>query len=417
MQKIIIEKPYRFVPPHTGTWWPAILQWSKVYAQYLRRSERVISHECRNVDRLQRSIQAGHGILLTPNHCRTADPLVMGFLAHAARTHVFAMASWHLFNQDRWTGWVIRRMGAFSVFREGIDRQAIDSAIQILTSAQRPLIIFPEGATSHTNDHLHAMLDGVAFIARVAAKKRQKMFDGAKVVVHPVAIKYVVRGDFQRAADELLTQLESRLSWQPQRELPLIDRVMKLGQTLLLLKELEYFGEPRTGSLADRMSALINRLLGPLESHWFGRVQEGPVNGRVKLLRMKIMPEMIQNNLTPEERTRRWRMLADIQLAQQVDSYPPHYLREAPSVERILELIERFEEDFNERRHVLADLHAIIDVDDPIEVSPERVRPSRGREDDSTDSQSLSDPLMSRIESRLQIMLGNLAKESTPFSP
>ena len=52
MQKIIIEKPYRFVSPHYGTWWPAFLQWSNVYALYLRRVERVVSYECRHVDRL-----------------------------------------------------------------------------------------------------------------------------------------------------------------------------------------------------------------------------------------------------------------------------------------------------------------------------------------------------------------------------
>lgn len=417
MQKIIIEKPYRFVPPHYGTWWPAFLQWSNAYAIYLRRVERVVSYECRHVDRLSRSLEAGHGILLTPNHCRTADPLVMGFLARAARTHVFAMASWHLFNQDPWSGWVIRRMGAFSVYREGIDRQAIDTATQILTTAARPLIVFPEGATSHTNDQLHAMLDGVAFIARVAAKKRQKISANAKVVVHPVAIKYVVRGDFREAADALLTKLESRLSWQPQRELPIIDRVTKLGRTLLMLKELEYFGETREGTLAERMQALINRLLEPLEMHWLGRTQNGSVNMRVKALRMKIMPEMVQNQLDADERDRRWRMLADLQLAQQVACYPPRYLQPAPSVERLVEMIERFEADFNERSHVLADLHAIIDVDEPIEVSAERVRSPRAREQQDSGSESTSDPLMGQIETRLQAMLANLAGESTPYSP
>ena len=118
-------------------------------------------------------------------------------------------------------------------------------------------------------------------------------------------------------ADELLTKLESRLSWQPQRELSIIDRVMKLGRTLLMLKELEYFGEAREGTLAERMQALINRLLEPLEMHWLGRTQTGFVNARVKALRMKIMPEMVQNHLDAQERDRRWRMLADLQLAQQ----------------------------------------------------------------------------------------------------
>ena len=71
-------------------------------------------------------------------------------------------------------------MGAFSVNREGVDRQSINVAIDLLAQAKRPLVIFPEGATSRTADYLHALLDGVAFIARAAAKKRSKQEPAGK---------------------------------------------------------------------------------------------------------------------------------------------------------------------------------------------------------------------------------------------
>ena len=84
------------------------------------------------------------------------------------------MASWHLFQRGWFNSWAIRHMGAFSVNREGVDRQAINTAVDLLAEAKRPLIIFPEGATSRTADFLHALLDGVAFIARAAAKKHER---------------------------------------------------------------------------------------------------------------------------------------------------------------------------------------------------------------------------------------------------
>ncbi len=404
MQKLLFEKPYDFVAPHTGTCWPAIFQRLNLYGIYLRWKEKVVSHECRNVERLRRSIDAGHGILLTPNHCRTADPLVLGFLARQAQTHVYAMASWHLFNQNSWSRWAIRMMGGFSVYREGIDRQAIDTAIAIVEHAQRPLIVFPEGATSHTNDHLHALLDGVAFIARVAAKKRAKIGADRQVVVHPVGIKYLFRGEFRPAADELLTLLEGRLSWQPQRHLSILDRVTKVGFALLHLKELEYFGELQSGSLAERLQSLIDRLLGPWESEWLGSPQTGSVNARVKALRMQIMPPMVQGTLEASERERRWKILSHIQLAQQLAAYPPEYLRTRPSVERIVEMLERFEEDFNLRDTVLGELHVILEVDEAIPVSPARDRNNK------------ADPLLGQIEGRLQRMLARLACESTAYS-
>ncbi len=103
MQKIIIQKPYEFIAPHRGNWWPTFIQRFRLIDRWLRKSHGIVQYECRHTNRLRASLDAGHGILLTPNHCRPCDPVVMGFPAREAGTHVFAMASWHLFNQDWFT--------------------------------------------------------------------------------------------------------------------------------------------------------------------------------------------------------------------------------------------------------------------------------------------------------------------------
>lgn len=399
MQSIIVEKPYKFVPPHRGEWWPTFIQYFDLYSIHLRKHEGVYAHEVRHAERLRTSLDAGHGIMLTPNHPRPGDPLAVGYLARAAKTNVFAMASWHLFNQGWFHSWAIRKMGAFSLNREGVDMQAINTAIDILNTGQRPLIIFPEGGSTRTNDRLHALLDGVSFIARAGAKKRKKR-DGGLVVVHPVAIKYLFQGDFQSAANEVLSEIEQRLSWRPRPKVPIMDRVSKVGVALLTLKEMECFGRPQEGRLAERLKNLIDRLLGPLEEEWLGGVQTGGVIPRVKALRVKIMPEMVQGNLSPQERERRWDQLHDIYLAQQVSCYPPDYLTSQPSVDRLLETIERFEEDLNDKTRVHGHLKVVIEVGEAIEVSPER------------DRKATVDPLMQEIEQRLQAMLSRLAEES-----
>lgn len=402
MQHIIIDKPYRFVPPHRGTWWPTLIQWLQLYTRHLRRREGVESYEIRHSERLTESLRAGHGILLTPNHCRPADPLVMGWLAREVGTHVYAMASWHLFNQSRFTSWAIQKMGGFSVYREGVDKQAIETAVQILESADRPLILFPEGATTRTNDRLHALLDGVAFIARRAAKLRAK--HGGRVVVHPVGLKYLFQGDLQATVDPVLTEIERRFSWQPQGNHSLYARIIKVGRGLLCLKEIEYFGEEQTGSLPERMVGLINRLLHPLEVEWLGEPQQGPVVPRVKNLRMKLLPDMVKGLVDSDERQRRWRQLADIYLAQQVAFYPTNYLIQ-PTVDRLLETVERYEEDLTDQARVHGQLKVIIDVGQAIEVSPER------------DRKAPVDPLMTQIAQQLQGMLDQLSHESSLFAP
>lgn len=408
MQNIIIEKPYQFIPPYRGTFWSWLFKKLSIPARQLRKAEGVVASEIRGIELLRESIAAGHGVLLTPNHPRTADPVAMGIVAQEAQCHVHAMASWHLFHQDWLTTWAIWVMGGFSVNREGVDRQAITTAIDLLAAAKRPLIIFPEGATSRINDRLQALLDGVAFIARSAAKKRSRQTPPGKVVVHPVGIKYHFRGDIHQVADDVLTDIEHRLTWAPQRNLPLLLRIGKVGSALLGLKEMEYFGQAKPGRLKERLQGLMDHLLGPIEKEWLGSVQSGPVVPRVRNLRVKILPDMVSGRVDQAERTRRWKHLADIYLAQQLSCYPPDYLSQDPSVDRVLEIIEKFEEDLFDKARRHGHLKVVLQIGPAIEVSPER---SRGVS---------IDPLMVEIEQSLQQMVESLAKESpllTTFSP
>ena len=150
-----------------------------------------------------------------------------------------------------------------------------------------------------------------------------------------------------------LDNIEQRLSWRPQRSMPLIDRIVKVGQSLLALKEIEYLGQPQSGTTAERLERLINHLLAPLEKEWLGDAARDPtVVGRVKKLRAAVLPDMIQGEMTSDERERRWLQLADMYLAQQLSCYPPDYLIADPTPERMLETVERFEEDLTDQSRI-----------------------------------------------------------------
>jgi hypothetical protein len=57
MQNIVIEKPYRFVPPHRGRFWHALFGF--YLPRYLSRCHGIESVECRGAEHLQRSLAAG----------------------------------------------------------------------------------------------------------------------------------------------------------------------------------------------------------------------------------------------------------------------------------------------------------------------------------------------------------------------
>lgn len=404
MQNVLIEKPYQFVPPMRASWPQAWYLRSGLHNLTIRR-EGIVEHECRNVDRLRASLDQKHGILLTPNHPRIADAMTICYLARETPCNFYAMASWHLFNQGWLTRFMIRMMGAFSVNREGLDRRSIDEAVRILQKAERPLLLFPEGTTSRTNDQLMALMEGPAFIARTAAKRRAKQ-DGGKVVVHPVAIRYLYQGDIEKACDGVLRDIEQKLTWRPGSDLPLVDRIVRVGNALLSLKEMQY--DAQSGgdlTLRERQTKMVNHLLDPLEQEWLGGSQQGGVAQRIKGLRMQIFPDMSRNELPPEETERRWRQLEDTYLAQQIDCYPGNYLRQYTSVDRILETVEKFEEDLTDAARIHGELKVIIDVGEAIEVSTRREKGSD------------ADPLMEAIKQQLEEMLAESQRECRMFAP
>jgi 1-acyl-sn-glycerol-3-phosphate acyltransferase len=401
MQKIVIEDPYKFVPPVYSDWWPTIL--GLYLRRYLRTTWGVHSIECRHVDRFRESLAAGHSIVLTPNHCRLSDPLVLGQLAREARCHLFAMASWHLFMEGRYQRFMLRRMGAFSVYREGNDRQAIHKAIEILTQNRRPLVIFPEGTVSRHNDLLMDLMDGPSFIARQAAKRREKQSPQGSVVVHPVAIRYSFDGDLQEALGPVLDKFEARFTWAPQRHRTIVERIGRIGEALLSLKEVEYLGAPQVGDPYQRAGRLVQDVLAKLEKAWNIKDPPKSVVSRVKMLRTIIVPELIAKKLSPEEHDRRWRHLSACYYIQQIAHYPRDYiLREKNLPERVLETVERFEEDFTNRSHKYSPLHCIIQVGEAIPVSSKR------------DRQAATDPITEQIAGQIQRMLNELAAERTP---
>ncbi len=179
-----------------------------------------------------------------------------------------------------------------------------------------------------------------------------------------------------------------------------MERIAKLGSALLCLKEIEYLGKPQPGTLHERLLRLIDHILSPIEDEWVQGKHDGHVVARVKRLRTAILPDMVAGEISEAQRERRWRQLADMYLAQQLSWYPPDYVTSRPTAERLLETVERIEEDVTDEARVHRPLHCVIEVAEAIEVSPER------------DRSAATDPLLVRTREVIQGMLDRLAEAS-----
>jgi 1-acyl-sn-glycerol-3-phosphate acyltransferase len=315
-------------------------------------------------------------------------------------TYLFAMASWHLFKKSAFQTFIIRALGAFSVLREGNDRKSLEASIDILVEGRRPLIVFPEGALTTHCDIINEMMEGPTFLARQAVKRLKKQGSSRGVVIHPVAVRYCYDGDVEQAIGPTLDELEARLSWQPKHNLPMFQRIAKLGDAFLALKEIEYLAAAKAGNLYDRAEQFIDTVLTRVEDAWQQKDRSGGVVSRVKRLRTLILADMVAGKVTPAEREQRWYDLAALYYAQQISHYPRDYITAGKNLPvRVIETIERLEEDFTDQSHLYQPLRAVVDVGEAIAVGPEKERNG--------------DPIMAEIRRQLQSMMDGLAAERT----
>ena len=396
MQKVVFDDPYEFVPPYRKKLWSWAFRF--YLPRYLRKTHGVTGWTTHGLEHLRKSLNSGHGVILCPNHCRPADPMLSGVITAETPCHVFALASWHVFKQGWLESFIARRVGAFSIYREGLDRKALDTSIDIVAKAERPLIIFPEGVISAANDRLHPLMEGTSFVARTAAKKRSKTNPDSRVVIHPVSFRYRHQCDPEQALRPILDDLERIVFWNIQDELPLIERVRKLASAVLSVHEIECVDRTGTGSRHERARRLINDILQPLEQEWLSTTRTGDVIGRVKDLRSAIVVDMVKGTIDDRERKRRWRQLTQLYYAQCLSLFPEGYLDEGRfgdvTPDRIFETVERLEEVMTDTTRVREVLHVDITVGEPLEVDP-NVRRTRG-----------SDPLMTELRQRMLGLLG-----------
>jgi hypothetical protein len=235
---------------------------------------------------------------------------------------------------------VLRQHGCFSVDREGTDLKALRQACEVLQSASHPLVIFPEGEVYHLNGRTTPFREGAAAIALMAAKKSPR-----PVVCVPCGMKYEYVRDPTAELLALMDRLEQAVLWRPRPGLPLAERIYHLAEALLSLKEVEYLGRACGGDLPARVARLIDFILGSIESRHGLATAASTVPERIKAARQGVIKRIDELPAGHSDRRALCDELDDLFLAVQLFSYPGDYVAEQPTIERMAETLDKFEED------------------------------------------------------------------------
>ncbi len=395
MQNLVIEHPYRFVPPAPSWFWTRVAR--PLWKPYLHRIWGIESLEVRGLEPLRLAVRKRHSVILAVNHPRPSDPLAIAALEPQLRVPLFTMASWHQFHQGWFQRWTMPRLGMFSVLREGADHHAVRTAVELLVQRRGPLVIFPEGAISRHNDLLLPLSGGVTLVARLAARRKTRLGNDEPVLIFPVALKYLFRGPWQLWLERIFGSLETRLGWADQSHRPWLARLQRLVQAWLSLREVEHLGQAQSGPLFTRLYRFQEHLLRPLEQEYLAGRRRGHTVARVRALRAAILTQLLKSS-DPEHQNHLRRQLAALYLAQQLSLYPKNYVHQWPTVERVLETAQRVEEDLTDRATTCRPWRLIVQIGEPIAV--EAATPSK------------PDLALEELQNRLEGMLHQLAGES-----
>ena len=169
-----------------------------------------------------------------------------------------------------------------------------------------------------------------------------------------------------------MDRLEHEIFWRARPDLPLPERIYRFAEGLLALKELEYLGSTASGPLPGRIEALIDAVLQDLESRHGAAPNQATVPERVKSLRQSAIKQLEEIAEGDPARGQMENDLDDLVLAVQLFSYPGDYVSQQPSVERLAETIDKFEEDVLDAATatIRGARTAVVSFGEPIPVEP-----------------------------------------------
>ena len=296
--------------------------------------------------------------LIVPNHAASADPAVVFLLSKRLSQPFYYMAAREIFDKGKFGGirsFVLQRLGAYSIVRGTVDRNAFRTTRQVLCEGKWPLVIFGEGEISRQNDTVMRFERGAVQLCFWAADDMKKADIDKPLYVVPLGIKYRYTQDMWNVIDTALTELERNILPSASRTpAERYQRLRRIGIAVLktLADEYQFKVEP-TASLNEQIQGLKEQILSHAEKI-MGIHSDNDVLTRVRALRNLVDAEVYRD---VGEMTEYERKIHEEQLQKFQQFYPDlnrlinfiaitdGYVAAEHSPERYLEVIFRLEKE------------------------------------------------------------------------
>ena len=291
----------------------------------------------------------GARLLLLPNHSTHSDPQIMVEACRQIGLWSIFMAAYDVFERDPKLAWVMQRMGAFSVNRDGSDRQSLKDAVETVIDGRYGLTIFPEGNVYFMNDRVTPFLEGPAYIAM---KAQQQLKDEGRIFAIPVSIKATHTTDARVRLREILANMAEKLEVELGGSDAIVEDVHKVGIAMVQRNlKMRGFLPPNPDysdlpGLLQESAALI--LCGLEQKMGIEPKTDDNLMDRIRGARREIHKVRSDTDREIDHAVAAtWADEAII--AFRILSYAGNYLSEKPTLDRVGEMIEKMQEDLFSR--------------------------------------------------------------------
>ncbi len=222
------------------------------------RARQVVGVEFREGDLAKLRRLEKERLVILPNHPTNTEPAILFKLGRLVRQPFYFVACREAFDHvgGLW-GWLIQRLGAYSLVRGALDRQSFAMTKELLATPGCKLVIFPEGEVYSQNDSLLPFQSGVVQLAFWGLEEARKREPEADVKLLPVAVRYSFVQDMAGEIANSIERLEQAVGLPIAKSDETYARVRRVGELVVAKLEAQYELKPIVdASLGDRMDVV-----------------------------------------------------------------------------------------------------------------------------------------------------------------
>ena len=289
------------------------------------------------------------GLILTANHSDEMDPRICIELSRRFHRRSTTMINAEAF--EEWHGiygWLLQRLGGFSVERSGNDQASRRFAVNVVKKGHDTLIMFPEGEVSYLNDLVQPFKTGAIHIGLQAVIEARKQNHPWTTYILPVAIKYRYRKPIGWILNKKIRTIEKRLLISAS-SFTFQERIIRIMAKILDRQKLI----SHTQTISDQLTRLteeVKQAQETLLSKIENKYPEFQIDTKIKLvdraqkmifllreqLFRKNVPDLKAEILLQKE-------IKNLKETIQMAGWQPQYIGFTPSEERLAETVMKLE--------------------------------------------------------------------------